>query len=69
MKVGIVISSTYVGGMERQMAYWASCMTNSGHEVFVYIIGSNYQITNRKRVNISNDIVYPLYYNKYTKII
>ncbi|MFT4800546.1 MAG: glycosyltransferase involved in cell wall biosynthesis [Flavobacteriaceae bacterium] len=69
MKVGIVISSTYVGGMERQMAYWASCMTNAGHEVFVYIIGSNYQITNRKRVNISNDIVYPLYYNKYTKII
>ena len=52
MNVGILISSTYTGGMEKQMAYWTSGLINKEHNVFVYTTSSNLLLTSRKRVNL-----------------
>lgn len=67
MKIGILINSIYVGGMERQMAYWFEGLLNKGYEVFLYTISVNNGLSKRKKLDLPRQKVYPLYYNKYSR--
>ncbi|OIQ27406.1 MAG: hypothetical protein BM564_13000 [Bacteroidetes bacterium MedPE-SWsnd-G2] len=67
MRIGFVIGQTYAGGMERQLAYLCYSLAQRGHEVFVYTVSGNNRTPGREKVDISDKIIYPLYFTKYTK--
>lgn len=66
MTIGILLGSTFVGGMERQAAYLSEVFLKNGHQVFIYTVSSNFSIRGKKKVDIPNKVIYPLYMNKYT---
>ena len=66
MKIGILLGSTFVGGMERQTAYLSDVFLRYGHEVFIYTTSSNFSFKSRKKVSISKKYIYPIYHNRYT---
>ncbi|MDC0957851.1 glycosyltransferase family 4 protein [Flavobacteriaceae bacterium] len=65
MKIGILLGSTFVGGMERQTAYLGDVFLRNGHEVFIYTSSSNFSFKSRKKVSVSKKNIYPLYNNRY----
>lgn len=65
MNIGFLISSTYVGGMERQVSYLTEQFEKNGHKTFVYTTSHNISFSKAK-VNISHKKIWRLFYSRYS---
>ena len=66
MKIGIVVGQTFVGGMERQVAFLTQGFKDKKHDVFVYTTSPNISFSKRAKVNLSKKNIYPLWGTKYS---
>lgn len=66
MKIGFVLGQTFVGGMERQVAFLVQGFKDKGHDVFVYTISPNISFSDRAKVNLPKETIYPLWRTKFS---
>ena len=66
MNIGIVLGQTFVGGMERQVGHLSKGLIDKGLKVFVYTTSPNISFSRKSKVDISSNIVYPLWGTKFT---
>lgn len=66
MKIGIVLGQTFVGGMERQVAYLTQGFIDKNYDVFVYTTSPNISFSKRAKVNLPEKNIHSLWRTKFS---
>ncbi len=67
MNIGLLLGTTFVGGMERQAAYLSEGFIEKGHPTFVYVGSLNVSLKPRSKVKFPKGILYNLWGTRYTE--